>query len=72
MSEQVTFEKVKSNGSVVKKQVPVFRNGDWKEWLKWLLPLSEYFVFMGYTHSDEDQLDFVEDVQVLLQDDDLL
>ncbi|ETP46012.1 hypothetical protein F442_07686 [Phytophthora nicotianae P10297] len=72
MSEQVTFEKVKSNGSVVKKQVPVFRNGDWKEWLKWLLPLSENFVFMGYTHSDEDQLDFVEDVQVLLQDDDLL
>ncbi|ETP27684.1 hypothetical protein F442_23039 [Phytophthora nicotianae P10297] len=62
MSEQVTFEKVKSNGSVVKKQVPVFRDGDWKEWLEWLLRLSEYFVAAR----------FVEDVQVLLQDDDLL
>eukprot|EP00644_Phytophthora_capsici_P009906 jgi/Phyca11/18674/fgenesh1_pg.PHYCAscaffold_39_\ len=72
MPERVTFEKVKSNGSVVKKQVPVFQDGDWKEWLEWLLKLSEYFVFMGYSHSEQDQLDFVEDVQVLLQDEDLL
>ncbi|KAG3117845.1 hypothetical protein PI124_g4255 [Phytophthora idaei] len=47
MPEQVTFAKVYSNGSVVKKQVPVFRDDDWKEWLEWLLWLSENFVFMG-------------------------
>ncbi|KAE9036994.1 hypothetical protein PR001_g8574 [Phytophthora rubi] len=72
MPEQVTFEKVKSNGSEVKMQVPVLRDGDWKEWLEWLLRLSEYFMFMGYSQNDADQLDFVEDVQVLLHDDDLL
>ncbi|KAG3134794.1 hypothetical protein PI126_g18546 [Phytophthora idaei] len=49
MPEQVTFAKVYSNGSVVKKQVPVFRDDDWKEWLEWLLWLSENFVFMGYS-----------------------
>ncbi|EEY59765.1 uncharacterized protein PITG_22359, partial [Phytophthora infestans T30-4] len=58
MPEQVVFEKVKSNGSVVRKQVPVFRD--------------VYFVFMGYGHSEEDQPGFVEDIQMLLRDDDLL
>ncbi|KAF4135968.1 hypothetical protein GN958_ATG14840 [Phytophthora infestans] len=33
---------------------------------------SVYFVFMGYGHSEEDQPGFVEDIQMLLRDDDLL
>ncbi|GMF54447.1 unnamed protein product [Phytophthora fragariaefolia] len=69
---EVTFEKVKSNGAVVKKRVPTFRDGDWKDWLEWRLRLSEYYVFMGYAADDEeDQVAFVEDIQVLLFDEDL-
>ncbi|GMF28691.1 unnamed protein product [Phytophthora fragariaefolia] len=69
---EVTFEKVKRNGAVVKKRQPTFRDGDWKVWLEWLLCLSEYYVFMGYAADDEeDQVVFVEDIQVLLVDEDL-
>ncbi|OWY92288.1 hypothetical protein PHMEG_00038773 [Phytophthora megakarya] len=72
MEETVIFEKVKTNGSTIKKRVPVFRDGTWKDWLEWLLRLSEYYVFMGYQNTEEDQFAFVEDLQVLLFDDDLL
>lgn len=53
-SAEVTFEKVKSNGAMVKKRVPTFRDGDWKDWLEWLLRLSEYCVFMDYAADDEE------------------
>ncbi|GMF64062.1 unnamed protein product [Phytophthora fragariaefolia] len=72
MDETVIFEKVKSNGAPIKKRMPVFRDGTWKDWLEWLLRLSEYYVFMGYQITEEDQFAFVEDLQVLLFDDDLL
>ncbi|KAJ8558974.1 hypothetical protein ON010_g8474 [Phytophthora cinnamomi] len=72
MEETVIFEKVKSNGASIKKRVPVFRDGTWKNWLEWLLRLSEYYVFVGYQSTEEDQFAFVEDLQALLVDDDLL
>ncbi|OWY96310.1 hypothetical protein PHMEG_00033451, partial [Phytophthora megakarya] len=71
MVEEITFSKTKLNGTTVKKQVPVFRQGTWKEWLQWLLRLQEYSAFMRYTHEHDDQLAFVEDIQLLLFDEDL-
>ncbi|KAI9995317.1 hypothetical protein PInf_012369 [Phytophthora infestans] len=53
MEETVIFEKVKSNGSTIKKRVPVFRDETWKDWLEWLLRLSEYYVFMGYQNTED-------------------
>ncbi|GMF44513.1 unnamed protein product [Phytophthora fragariaefolia] len=65
---EVICEKVKSNGAVVKKRVPTFRDGDWKDWLERLLRLSEYYVCMGYAADDEeDQVTFVEDIQRLTE-----
>eukprot|EP00644_Phytophthora_capsici_P016207 jgi/Phyca11/115494/e_gw1.28.560.1 len=64
---EVSFEKIKSNGAVVKKRVSTFRDGDWRDWLEWLLRLSEYYVFMG----SADQQAFIEDIQVLLFGEDL-
>ncbi|KAL3664806.1 hypothetical protein V7S43_009986 [Phytophthora oleae] len=70
MPEQVTFEKVKMQHQRPEEASP---RVDSKKWLEWLLRLSEYFAFMGYSQSDDDQLDFVEDIQVLLlHDDDLM
>ncbi|OWY95888.1 hypothetical protein PHMEG_00033990 [Phytophthora megakarya] len=64
---EVTFEKVKSNGAV-----STFRDGDWTDWLEWLLRLSECYVFTGYAADDEEgQVLFVEDIQVQLFDEDL-
>ncbi|KAG3063043.1 hypothetical protein PI125_g24412, partial [Phytophthora idaei] len=41
MTDEITFTKTKANGTVVKKKVPVFRDGDWKAWLIWVLNLQE-------------------------------
>lgn len=71
MAEEITFAKVKQNGTTVKKKVPVFRQGTSKEWLQWILRLQEYATFMQYGQDPEDQFAFVEDIQLLLFDEDL-
>ncbi|KAE8892936.1 hypothetical protein PF005_g11084 [Phytophthora fragariae] len=71
MTEEITFTKVKQNGTTVKKKVPVFRQGTCKDWLQWILRLQEYPAFMQYGYESEDQLAFVEDIQLLLFDEDL-
>jgi hypothetical protein len=69
--EEVTFSKVKRNGLVAKKKMPVFRHGGWWEFLKFMLKLQDHTAFMGYTPQDDDQEDFIEDVQLLLHGNDL-
>ncbi|KAF4138882.1 hypothetical protein GN958_ATG11839 [Phytophthora infestans] len=68
MTDDITFTKTKANGTVVKKKVPVFRDGDWKAWLTWVLNLQEFQAFMGYTLDQGDQWVMVEDIQVLLKE----
>ncbi|KAE8889376.1 hypothetical protein PF010_g11238 [Phytophthora fragariae] len=71
MTDDITFTKTKANGTVVKKKVPVFRDGDWKAWLVWVLNLQEFQAFMGYTLEQGDQWALAEDIQVLLFEEDL-
>lgn len=71
MAEDITFAKTKANGTTAKKKVPVFRQGTCKQWLQWILRLQEYSAFMQYSYEQEDQLAFVEDIQLLLFDEDL-
>lgn len=71
MTDDITFTKARANGTVVKKKIPVFREGDWKAWLHWVLHLQEFQAFMGYTMEQGDQWALAEDIQVLLFDEDL-
>ncbi|KAG6596090.1 Pol Polyprotein [Phytophthora cinnamomi] len=68
MSDEITF--TKANGTVVKKKVPDFRNGDWKALLIWVLNVQEFQAFMGYTLDQGDQWVLAEDMQILLFEED--
>jgi hypothetical protein len=70
-AEEVTFSKVKRNGLVAKKKMPVFHHGGWRTFLLWILKLLDHTQFMGYTPNALDQEDFIEDVQLLLEGEDL-
>eukprot|EP00644_Phytophthora_capsici_P017716 jgi/Phyca11/21036/fgenesh1_pg.PHYCAscaffold_80_\ len=66
MEDTITFNKTKNDGTVVKKKMPVFQHGDWKDWLTWLLHLQEHSTFMRYTLTQEDQFSLADDMQLLL------
>ncbi|EGZ08742.1 hypothetical protein PHYSODRAFT_318692 [Phytophthora sojae] len=71
MEDTIAFTKTKRDGTVVKKKMPVFRHGDWKDWLNWLLHVQEHSTFMRYTLSQEDQFALADDMQLLLFEEDL-
>ncbi|POM57987.1 Gag-pol fusion protein [Phytophthora palmivora] len=53
--KEITVTKNTRNGTVVKKKVQTFRDGNSKEWLQLILRIQESHNFMGYGFVPEDQ-----------------